>query len=130
MPMVWPGGGGVRGELVELGDLDGREGRAASCRREAMAKPPPCAVLAVMFPLLAGDAKVGLGLGTVVEAEDGVDRADELGGQGDAAFADAVGRALVGLVDEGDAEGLLHGGDGAGELDGAAFGAGSVGLRL
>ena len=30
-------------------------------------------------------------------------------------------------MDEGDAEGLLHGGDGADELDGAAFGAGSVG---
>jgi hypothetical protein len=32
----------------------------------------------------------------------------------------------VGLVDEGDAEGLLHGGDGADEFDGAALGAGGV----
>ena len=31
------------------------------------------------------------------------------------------------FVDEGDAEGLLHGGDGAGELDGAALGAWGVG---
>jgi len=45
----------------------------------------------------------------------------------DAAFADAVGGALVGLVNEGDAEGLLHGGDGAGEFDSAALGAWGVG---
>ncbi len=75
----------------------------------------------------AEDAKVGLGLWAVVEAEDGFDGADEFGGKGDAAFADAVGGAVDGLVDEGDAEGLLHGGDGAGEFDGAAFGAGGVG---
>ncbi len=75
----------------------------------------------------AEDAKVGLGLGAVVEAEDGFDGTDEFGGQGDAAFADAVGDAFDDLVDEGDAEGLLHGGDGAAELDGAAFGAGSIG---
>ena len=43
----------------------------------------------------AEDAKVGLGLGAVVEAEDGLDGTDEFGGQGDAAFADAVGGAFV-----------------------------------
>ena len=39
------------------------------------------------------------GLGTVVEAEDGFDVADELGWEIDAAFADAVGDAVEGLVD-------------------------------
>ncbi len=48
-------------------------------------------------------------------------------GESDASFADAIGGAFLGLVDEGDAEGLLHGGDGAAEFDGAAFGAGGVG---
>ena len=70
---------------------------------------------------------MGLGLRAVVEAEDGLDGTDEFGGQGDAAFADAVGGAVVDLVDEGDAEGFLHGGDGADEFDGAAFRAGGVG---
>ena len=70
---------------------------------------------------------MGLGLGAVVEAEDGFDGTDEFGGQSDAAFADAVGGTFMRLVDEGDAEGFLHGGDGADEFDGAAFGAGSVG---
>jgi hypothetical protein len=76
---------------------------------------------------LAEDAKVGLGLGAIVEAEDGNDRTDEFGGKGDAAFADAVADAFEHLMDEGDAEGFLHGGYGAAEFDGAAFGAGSVG---
>ena len=70
---------------------------------------------------------MGLGLRAVVEAEDGFDGADEFSGKGDAAFANAVGDSVLGLVDEGDAEGLLHGGDGADEFDGAAFGAGGVG---
>ena len=74
----------------------------------------------------AEDAKVGLGLRTVVEAEDGFDGADEFGGKSDAAFANTVDVAVEGFVDEGDAEGLLHGGDGSGELDGAAFGARGV----
>ncbi len=70
---------------------------------------------------------MGLGLWPVVETEDRLYGADEFGGQGDAAFADAVGCAFVGLVDEGDAEGLLHIGDGADEFDGAAFRAGRIG---
>src|ERR1700677_333944 len=74
----------------------------------------------------AEDAKVGLRLRAIVEAEDSFDGTDELGGKGDAAFADAVGCAFVGLVEEGDAEGLLHGGDGAGEFDGSTLRAGSV----
>src|SRR5579862_9732298 len=75
----------------------------------------------------AEDAKVGLCLGTVVEAEDGFDGADEFGGKSDAAFADTIGDTFEDLVDEGDAEGLLHGGYGAAEFDRAAFRTGSIG---
>ena len=57
-----------------------------------MAKPLACAMRAARSPLLAGDAKVGAGLGTVVEAENGFDVTDELGGEIDAAFAHAIGR--------------------------------------
>ena len=141
-------GGDVGGAVAaaELDDADGlvlprwllrgicRAGRPGQvCRRGWRRRgvwrslcPVRCAP---QVALLAEDAKVGLGLRTVVEAEDGFDVADELVGEIDAAFANAVGDAVEGLMDEGDAEGLLHGGNSAGELDGAVLGLGRVGLR-
>ena len=91
------------------------------------ANPAPWAVCGDGVAGEAEDAKVGLCLGAIVEAENGFDGTDECGGQGDAAFPDAIGGAVDGLMDEGDAEGLLHGGDGSGELDGAVFGGGGAG---
>lgn len=73
------------------------------------------------------DTKVRVGLRTIVEAQDGFDGTDEFGWEGDAAFADAIGLAVVGFVDEGDTEGLLHAGDSTEELDGATLGAWGVG---
>ena len=118
--------GGSCGESVELRDLDRCVGDVGGGVRLGEASALRCASREVV--LLAEDAKVGPGLWTVVEAEDGFDVADELGGEIDAAFADAIGDAVEGLMTEGDAECLLHVGDGAGELDGAALGARGVGF--
>lgn len=54
----------------------------------------------------------------------------QLGGEIDAAFAHTVGDAVEGLMAESGAECFLHVGDGAGELDGAALGAGGIGFDL
>ncbi len=48
--------------------------------------------------VFAEDAKVRRGLRTVVEAEDGIDVACELGWEIDAAFTDPIGDAVEGLV--------------------------------
>ncbi len=63
-----------------------------------VAKPSPWAARAVSGTLFAEDAKVGLGLRPVVEAEDGYDIALKLGWKIDAALADPVGYAVEGLV--------------------------------
>ncbi len=118
--------GGACGESVELRDLDGCVGEVGGGVGFGEASALRGASREVVF--LAGDAKVGASLRTVVEAEDGFDVADELGGEIDAAFTDAVGDAVEGLMTEGGAECLLHVGYGSGELDGAAFGAGGVGF--
>ncbi len=60
-----------------------------------------------------------LGLGTIIEPENRLDRADQLSGQLDAAFADAIDVAVQGLLRQGDAKGLLHRSHRSGELDGA-----------
>ena len=126
MPMVWPVAVASCRELVELADLDGRVGDAGAAG-VGLGEASGLGCLCGEVASFACDAKVRLRLGAVVEAEYGFDGADEFGGKSDAAFADAIGGAVVRLVDEGDAEGLLHGGDGAGELDGAAFGARGIG---
>jgi hypothetical protein len=66
-------------------------------------------------------------LRAIVESEDSFHGADELRRKRDIAFADPVGNAFDGLMDEGDAEGLLHRRGGSGEFDGSAFGVGGVG---
>jgi hypothetical protein len=69
---------------------------------------------------------VGFRLRAVIEAEDGDDDLRQAGGKMDATLADTVGRAVHGGVFELDAEGLLHGGDGAGQEDGTALRLGCV----
>ena len=65
------------------------------------------------------DTEVRLGLGTIIEPENRLNRTGQFGGQTDAAFTDAIGVAVENLLREGDAKGLLHSSDGSGELDGA-----------
>ena len=101
---------GVGGELIELGDLDGGEGWIG----RGGARPHASSA--------AGDAKVGLGLGPVVETEHGFDVALELGGQVDAALAHAVQGAVDRLLVERDGKGLLHLRDGAAEVQDAVAG--------
>ncbi len=110
------GGRGVGGELVKLSDLRRGEGGAAgggSCASEGYR---------------SGDAEVGVGLGSIVEAEDGFNEAFERGGDHDGAFADAVDSFAVRLLGEGNAEGLLDLCTGAGELKGAGVELGGRGL--
>ena len=66
-----------------------------------------------------GYAELGRGLGPVVEAEDGFDEAGEGGGKLDRALAGAEAIGAERLIGEGDAEGALDIGAGAGELQGA-----------
>ena len=117
---------GACGKAVELGDLNWCVGGVGGGVGFGDSFAPGFAGCGVAF--LAFDAEVGMRLGPIVEAKDGFDVADEFGREIDAAFADMVGGAVDGLVHEGGAEGLLHVGDGAGELDGAAFGARGVGF--
>ena len=76
-----------------------------------------------------GEAGVGLGLRTVIEAEDGADVRGEFFGDGDWALAGADLAVGDGLGLELGAEGALEIGQGSGELDGGA-GCGEVGLNL
>ncbi len=59
------------------------------------------------------------GLRTIVQAEDGLDRTDQLGGQTDAALTDAINVAVESFLRQGDGKGLLHRSDRPGQLDGA-----------
>ena len=68
------------------------------------------------------DTEVRLGLGTIIEPEDSLNRTRQFCGQTDAAFTDAIGVAVENLLREGDAKGLLHSSDSSGELDRAALG--------
>jgi hypothetical protein len=77
----------------------------------------------------AEDAKVGLGLWTVVKTENGNDRTDEVAGQCNAAFTDSIGCAFMSLLNESHSERLLHGSDGTGEFDGASLRTRGVGLH-
>jgi hypothetical protein len=80
--------------------------------------------------LLTRDAKVRLSLRSVVEAEDSFDVADEFIGEMNAALANAIGYAVEGLIHELYSEGLLHGGDAAGELHDAPLRCGRSGFHL
>jgi hypothetical protein len=99
------GGGGAGGKSVELADLDGRIGDVGDVR--------------------LGGTKMGHRLWAVVEAEYGEDVRLKLLGDRDDAFADAEGAGRRGLHGERDAEGLLHGGRAAGEVERAAAGLGA-----
>ena len=68
------------------------------------------------------DTEVRLGLGTIIEPEDSLYRAGQLGWQMNAAFTNSIGGALQNLLREGDAKGLLHSADSSGELNGTALG--------
>ena len=111
-----PGGGGCSGgKLVELPDLDGSVRGAGGCGAGADAAGG-AGLVAV--------TKVRLGLRAVVQTKNGDNDLGEAGRDMDSALADAVGGAIDGGVLECDAEGLLHGGGGAGEQHGAALGLG------
>src|SRR6266853_1448617 len=70
--------------------------------------------------MFAKDAKVRLGLRTIVEAKHGDDVALKLGRQIDASFTNPIACAVYGFLRQRDAEGALEIGDGSGELHGAA----------
>jgi hypothetical protein len=71
---------------------------------------------------VAEDTKVGLRLRAVVESEHRLDHALQLRREGDRALADTVGDAVERLLHQQNPEGLLHGRDGATELDDAVTG--------
>ena len=120
------GGGAVGGQTVEFADLNGGVGGVDGVGDDAA-----CGVgggtLCGGGGLGFCDAEMGRGLRAVVEAEDGFDRADELGGDADGALADAVGGVADLVVGELDAESGFDGGLGAGELEIAEFGRGEFG---
>ena len=72
------------------------------------------------------DAEVWFGLRAIIEAEDGLDRTDQLGGQTDAALADAIDTAFESFLRQGDGKGLLHRSNRPAELDGAPLRLGCV----
>ncbi len=78
--------------------------------------------------VVAEDAEVRLGLGAVVESKDGFDETDEIVGELNSAFADAIGVAVRRLLRESGSEGGLHGGSGSGDPDAAGSGGWGSGL--
>ena len=111
------------GKLIELADLDGSVGDV-------------CAAWGLAKPCLGCSARVALRRGHESGASPGGGyrgrgrlRRGQARGQVDAALADAIGVAVEGLLNEADAEGLLHGRNGAGELDGATLRLGRAGFE-
>ena len=89
--------GSACGESIELRDLDWRVGDGAGVR---FRKSSAFRFAGSSVALLAFDTKVGTHLRAIVEAEDGYDVADEVGWKINAAFANAVGDAVEGLMAE------------------------------
>ena len=113
------GGRRTLGKLVKLAHLN-RGVRGAGCAGVGAGEASRSARSGVDGG--TQDTEVRLGLGTIIEPEDRLNRTGQLGGQMDAAFTNAIGVAVKNLLREGDAKGLLHGSDRSGELDGAALG--------
>jgi hypothetical protein len=112
--------GGSGWKSIELTDLNRSERDVRACM--GTGESPRLRKTGCAHGAFTRDAKVGLGLGTVVETEDGDYIIDKFVWQRDASFANPIRGAIDRLLHQRDAKGSLHVRDRAGEFDGAAAG--------